>query len=304
MKKYGLKIIGIIIGILVGLIFAEIASRIYLSGKKYVSVGKYQAKGKTRPLTVKKIKDNNVIRIAFSGDSYTYGFGVEEQDTFPEVIERKLKDSGNNNIECLNFGYRGANVVKELKILQNKILNFSPDIIIHGFVMNDFTHPKIQKKNYEFYKKDKIKYRPFRKLEKHSKFLYFIDQAIFSIFGKTGKAQISNLTNLYSKENNPYFDIMINSLEELISKISQHKGIVAFFPHFIRNEPDHLFYTKSKGIVSSLCAKYNVDFIELLPSFSQKPYFKWWVHPQDHHPNKEAHNIIATRLIEALKNKI
>ncbi|MCK4890365.1 MAG: SGNH/GDSL hydrolase family protein [Candidatus Aminicenantes bacterium] len=304
MKKTALKLIGILIGIFIGLLFAEIASRIYFSSKDYTSVGRYQALGKTRGITSSIKKEKDIIRIAFSGDSYTYGFGVEEDDTFPEILEKRINDENETKVECLNFGHRGANVSKELKILNKKILSYSPDIIVHGFVMNDFTHPKLQKKNYEFYKNDKIKYRPFRNFEKYSRFLYFLDQTIFTLFGKSGKAQISNLNDLYDPEKNPHFDIMKKSLEDLVKTISSYNGIVAFFPHFIKNESEYDFYKKSIRIVSSLCEKYEVEFIELLPVFSHKPYFKWWIHPHDHHPNKEAHEIIAETLMKRIGKKI
>lgn len=304
MKKTALKLIGIIIGIFIGLLIAEIASRIYFSSKDYTPVGKYQALGKTRGIKAVKEKDKDVVRIAFSGDSYTYGFGVEKEETFPEILEGKINKKKGTKIECLNFGHRGANISKELKILKKNILRYSPDIIVHGFVMNDFTHPKLQKKNYEFYKKDKIKYRPFRNFEKYSRFLYFLDQTIFTLFGKSGKAQVSNLNDLYDPAKNPHFDIMNKSLEDLVKSISSYNGIVAFFPHFIKNESEYDFYKNSIRIVRSLCEKYEVEFVELLPLFSHKPYFKWWIHPQDHHPNKEAHIIIAETLMKRIEKKI
>ncbi len=73
---------------------------------------------------------------------------------------------------------------------------------------------------------------------------------------------------------------------------------------FIKNESEYDFYKNSIRIVSSLCEKYEVEFIELLLVFSHKPYFKWWIHPHDHHPNKEAHEIIAETLKKRIGKKI
>ncbi len=304
MKKILFTLTGILIGVFIGFILAEIASRIYFSSKDYTSVGKYQNLGKTRAINNPLEKEKNSIRIAFSGDSYTYGFGVEENETFPAILESKLNVQSGTKAECLNFGFRGANINKELKILKKKILSYSPDIIVHGFVMNDFTYPKLQKKNYAFYKNDKIKYMPFKSFEKYSRFLYFLDQTIFKLFGKSGKAQISNLNNLYDPAKNQNFDIMSRSLEELVKTISSYNGIVAFFPHFINNESEYEFYKNSIRIVRSLCKKYGVDFIELLPLFAHKPFFKWWIHPHDHHPNREAHHVIAEAIMKRIKEKI
>ena len=308
MKKRGLKIISILIGIVIGLIFAEIASRIYYSSKnKFQEKGDKSAYflrfGMTRKINAEFEKTKGVTRIAFSGDSFTYGYGVAEKNTFPELIEKKINALNQKKVECLNFGLSGANLYEELERLKNLIVKYSPDIIVHGFVLNDFSHQEQLKLNEKLYQEDLEKYRPFLKLEKHSKLLYYIDEAIFSVFNKTGEAKIRSLSNLYDPAINKKFYKMKASLEELIKILSSHKGIVVFFPYFLKDLSKYDFYKKSLNMVSTLCSKYNVEFIELFPYFSNKLYYEWWVHPHDHHPNSDAHLIISDTLLEILKKK-
>ena len=76
-------------------------------------------------------KPEKTKRILGIGDSYVFGFGIEEEETYLSVLERAL---GNlalpERYEVLNFGVPGYNTVQEVEVLRSKGLAYEPDIVI------------------------------------------------------------------------------------------------------------------------------------------------------------------------------
>ena len=83
-------------------------------------------------------KLNNTFRIIVLGDSITFGWGVENNETFSEILEDKLNSLNNGiNYEVLNFGVHGYNTLQEVELLKEKGLKYKPDMVIVGYYMND-----------------------------------------------------------------------------------------------------------------------------------------------------------------------
>jgi len=84
--------------------------------------------------------DPHLIRLAVLGDSFTFGFGVEEQDTYPSLIQGTMNDSAVANgrrFEVLNFGVVGYSTRDEAIVLKQKGISFHPQGVIIGYVLND-----------------------------------------------------------------------------------------------------------------------------------------------------------------------
>ncbi len=92
---------------------------------------------------VSKTKPENTYRIIFLGDSFVFGWGVEEEKTFVRVMERELNASNKfaKKVEVLNFGVPGYSTFQEVELLKEKGLEFNPDAVIIYFVENDFGLP-------------------------------------------------------------------------------------------------------------------------------------------------------------------
>jgi len=299
MKKWAKKLILIFGAILVGLIIGEIFTRIYYHSSQGRIIRK---KEMSRSIRVPIKKEENTLRIVFIGDSYTYGFGVHEEDTFVQVAKRLLaKELTDNPIECLNFSRRGANSKKELHILKNKALKFNPDLIILGFVLNDFTTQKRHRRFTDKWATKVAKFKPLLKLESFSRLAYYIDEFIFKSFSGAAEVHIDNLNSLFDPKRNEEFPELYSVLEEMISIISQRQGLVLFFPHFMKNEEKQIFYQEGKRLVSALCQKHQVAFIEVLPYLKDKPFYKWWLNRKDHHPNTIAHTRIGELIASQIK---
>jgi lysophospholipase L1-like esterase len=79
------------------------------------------------------LEKHGKLRILALGDSMTEGWGAEQDETFPKVLESQyLRD-----VEVWNLGVVGYGTDQELQQLRRVIENYQPDIVILEFVFND-----------------------------------------------------------------------------------------------------------------------------------------------------------------------
>ena len=81
---------------------------------------------------ISEIKPDNTFRIFMLGGSTMFGHGATSDDTtIPGYIQNMLQDkSYNYEIQVINAGIQGADSFDEANILETKILQLNPDLVI------------------------------------------------------------------------------------------------------------------------------------------------------------------------------
>jgi hypothetical protein len=85
-------------------------------------------------------KADSQYRILALGDSHTFGFAVEEWETWPRLLEQKLKHSDdwrNRNFDVINGGVAALSLEQEIEFLRERLLRVKPDLVIVGYYWND-----------------------------------------------------------------------------------------------------------------------------------------------------------------------
>jgi lysophospholipase L1-like esterase len=82
------------------------------------------------------------VRIVGIGDSGMFGFGLEQDQDYLSVLERRLAARhGGTAYEVLNFGVPGYNSQQEMEVLRARALPYRPNIVIVGWCVNDASLP-------------------------------------------------------------------------------------------------------------------------------------------------------------------
>jgi lysophospholipase L1-like esterase len=77
-------------------------------------------------------KPPGIRRIVVLGDSFMWGYGVENEEMFSAVLQDLISGS-----ETVNFGVNGYSTVQELVRLEIEGLRYEPDVTVLVFVWND-----------------------------------------------------------------------------------------------------------------------------------------------------------------------
>ncbi len=83
-----------------------------------------------------------VYRILVLGDSVAFGYGVNEDEAFPQQLERALVQAG-ASVEVLNFGVNGYNPYTEAALFADRGTAYNPDLVLVQFCINDLADPTL-----------------------------------------------------------------------------------------------------------------------------------------------------------------
>ncbi len=129
-----------------------------------VRTNSFGIRGPERPLA----KPDGVYRIMLLGDSFAFGWGVEEDKIFATRIEEILNESGGvsgKKVELFNFGVPGYSTFQEVAMFQDLGVKLKADAVLVYFVDNDFGLPFFIK-NFDGVSNEMMSNRHFVKSER------------------------------------------------------------------------------------------------------------------------------------------
>jgi lysophospholipase L1-like esterase len=72
------------------------------------------------------------------GDSFTFGLGVKNEDTWPAKLQGKLRSTAHQPVRVINAGTISYGVFQEMDLLKTTALTMEPRIVVHALYWNDF----------------------------------------------------------------------------------------------------------------------------------------------------------------------
>jgi lysophospholipase L1-like esterase len=88
------------------------------------------------PVSPNKLDDE--FRILVLGDSYTVGGQVPYDQTFPAVLEQRLRAAGYEQVRVINAGVGGYTTFNEAGLLRERLSDLQPDlVVVAAFLGND-----------------------------------------------------------------------------------------------------------------------------------------------------------------------
>ncbi len=229
------------------------------------------------------VKPNNTIRIIALGDSFTYGYGVEVNESWPKLLEKTLNISLTNfSVEVLNMGVPGYNIFEQIEFFRMKGLKYDPDIVIFTFQSNDIINSSNVNEKYEELKE----LLQNKKLEvpKNVSTEGFLFKLSYDL--------------CYSETFNHSFKKAWKELiEEPIEKLvilSKKRNFKIFLVIFFYN-------SKEMKELQKLIKRFNIPYLDLQEEmYSKYPTNLLQIHPLDPHPSPYANRLIANLIKDKL----
>jgi hypothetical protein len=164
MRSFFFIIIAVLLSLLVAFAVAEVAVR-YISPQEvgptrfaclpelgYIPVPGQQGERRSPGVFAFRYSNNSLgwrgrreyretkpteYRVLFLGDSFTYGIGVNDDQTYAAQVEQDLR-ADRLSVEVLNAGAPGKGTDYALKCFQTVGSKYHPDLTVLGFFCNDF----------------------------------------------------------------------------------------------------------------------------------------------------------------------
>ncbi|MBL7056148.1 SGNH/GDSL hydrolase family protein [Candidatus Woesearchaeota archaeon] len=251
--------------------------------------------GNSIKINSKGLRDNEydykklagTYRILVIGDSITFGFGVDQNKTYPKILESLLNQNKINNkdIEVINLGIGNYNTLQELEFLKVEGIRYDPDEIILGWFINDAEYT--QKERSSFFRKHSYTYTYFLALKAKSRFLY-------------GEGYESYYKKLYEDNKFKEYKLILSSLLNYINKNNITLNVL-LIPEL--HDLENYSFVKIHDEIIKFFEEKKVTVIDGKPSFETNNSQIFWVAKDDAHPNEEGHKILANLLYKELYSK-
>ncbi len=94
------------------------------------------AEGLRAPLHEPNASDDP-FRILFLGCSTTFGWGVDDHETYPAIVESTLHQQGRTDVQVINGGQPGHTSFQGSWLYQTVASAYQPDLVFFGYVVQD-----------------------------------------------------------------------------------------------------------------------------------------------------------------------
>ncbi len=245
------------------------------------------------------------LRIAVLGDSSSFGWGVDYNETYPEVYRLQLEKLAGISIELRNYSVPTYNSRQELRLFQTRVKSFQPDLILVHHDHND---------SESVTKEMGTNYMPAE----------YGDNPVGSALIKWGIRRFRWLRMNWARYSErygnrtldgyfvsgPLYEAHLDALRTLVSEANALRipVVIVLFNAFARRDPHYetseYYVTLHRNFATRLEGMgYHV--LDLYPRYQEvmrergwRNLVNWWLAPDDGHPSVAAHQFIADSLVD------
>ena len=252
----------------------------------------------------KKLRDNEFEynksekkRILVLGDSFAWGFGVEEEERFSEIIEGEI-----DNLEIINSAIAGYSSDQQLLYFTREGYKYHPDLVMMLFYENDFLGNSVDniywynKPNFVI-KEDSLVLRnvPVPEQSIYQKLRKFLSGKSYFISFILKRISVINVKSFSNEKMDTDNSLVLT--EKIITQLNQ-LCIAGNSRLLLVSIP----MDGEKGkFLSQTASKYSIEYLNLTPYFEKENGF---IIEDDGHWNQKGHSIAADAISEwIIQNK-
>ena len=242
-----------------------------------------------------EIEFNKNRKIIFLGDSFTLGYGVNDDEDFPALIRKDFS----NDVSVINAGMGDNGNGHWLKFLKTKADKYNPELIVFQIMGNDFDENKME----NFFRissseeLQEIKVAPpglARKVQKIVEFVPFVPYSYLIGLIRQARIKTSNkptgaVKNTIHVELSYREKLTLKILEECFSFCQEKDWQMMIILVGISG--------RKFDVLEELFAKYSFPIIQI-PSKKERPELYYII---DGHWNKDGHIYTANIISQSFK---
>ncbi len=240
-------------------------------------------------------KPDGVYRIAFIGDSFVYGWGINNAaDRFTDIIQRRFDERQSGRVEVMNVAWAGWDTRAELGAVHDMIRDYAVDEVVLCFVPNDIESLIPTTADFD----PKKPPRP-RFINIESSFLLdYLFHRVFARFTPTLQSYWDWLADGYGDP--AVWADEQRLLDRIIDLCSaRHVRLrVALLP-FVETRGDRFNATAIQSRIASHFAARDVRTVDLLSAIQGTNPDELVVNSHDPHPNELANRLFADAIWKA-----
>jgi lysophospholipase L1-like esterase len=228
------------------------------------------------------------LRIIALGDSFTEGWGVPYEDTFPKRIEKMYADHG-VKAEVINTGVGNYNTIQEVEYFLTELYKYQPDVVVLNYFVND-AEPVPHDS-------------PPGLLGRHCYSCVFVTGRVDTLLREFSADQdwAEYYLGLYGNGEAAGWLAAKAWIKKLADYCKAHdiKLLIASLPEL--HDVKHYRFQLITELVHQAADENGVAFVDLLDYLRDQDSSKLWVTPPDPHPNAFANKLIAEGEFKALR---
>ncbi len=236
-------------------------------------------------------------RILVLGDSVSFGLGVEDNETWPHVLDARLRQAearGGPPFDVLNMAVSGYSTLDEYAQLKHRGLELDPDFVIVGYFLND---PEVEPVN--------NLHATFAPTEwwQHSHLLRLVASKQKTRererYGRVDGRQ----DYFHYLHRGPSFRSVLKGFDGFaeVSRANDLPVLVALFPSYRRkNSWKKYFYRDLHAQVAAAARERGMHVLDLLPAFEASGRVPAQLRVDNWHPNPAGHRVAAEAIQEWL----
>ena len=233
-------------------------------------------------------KPPGTFRIVILGDSTTFGWGVQSEETVAKILEQRLNDhsaAGVTKVEVINAGVGNYNTVMEVAHYLTYERAFHPDLVILQYFINDAEPVPTE----------------------HSPIL--LGKSYLIAFAVSRFDAMLRLTGARPDWRKYYADLYEDGRPGLvaaqrallklaaITRGDHAKLLVTILPELREINERYPFVAEHRKITTVLATE-NVPTMELIEGLrGHGPESTLWVTPADDHPNGKANTLVVNQML-------
>jgi GDSL-like Lipase/Acylhydrolase family len=246
-------------------------------------------------------KPPGVRRVLSLGDSFAWGASVEFEDAYPQRLERGLLRRRHETWEVVNLALPGMNTVDQAAQLAGQGLEYSPDVVLVGYVLNDSEDSQAAEARRAV---DWSQPKEAAGLLDRSALVRLVRGRLWAT--AENRRRVTGYKSMY-EESAPGWVAARKALKTMGS-LCRERGIplvVAIFPLFGNALDDDYPFIRVHQQVAEAAGEAGAKVVDLLPAYRGLRYDLLVVDGvDDEHPNEIAHRIAAGVILHALDDVV